>query len=55
MQVSIDGMKPATLRAGLRRALKGSEVVKMAQRGEETFLVCGATNTTKVREGSGAT
>ncbi|MBN1320393.1 MAG: hypothetical protein JXA87_06060 [Thermoleophilia bacterium] len=39
MQVSIEGMKPATLRAGLRRALKGNEDVKMAQRGEETFLV----------------
>lgn len=39
MQVTIEGMKPATLRAGLRRALKGNEDVKMAQRGEETFLV----------------
>lgn len=39
MQVSIEGMKPATLRAGLRRALKGNEEVKMAQRGEETYLV----------------
>lgn len=39
MQVSIEGMKPATLRAGLRRALKGNERVKLAQRGEETFLV----------------
>ncbi|MCE5254908.1 MAG: hypothetical protein LLG45_12000 [Actinomycetia bacterium] len=39
MQVSIEGMKPATLRAGLRRALKGNEDVKMAQRGEETYLV----------------
>lgn len=38
MQVSIEGMKPATLRAGLRRALKGNEDVKMAQRGEETYL-----------------
>jgi len=37
--VSIEGMKPATLRAGLRRALKGNEDVKMAQRGEETYLV----------------
>jgi hypothetical protein len=41
MQVAIEGMKPATLRAGLRRALKGkdSEGVKLAQRGEETYLV----------------
>ena len=39
MQVTVEGMKPATLRAGLRRALKGSENVKLAQRGEETFLV----------------
>jgi len=39
MQVTIEGMKPATLRAGLRRALKGRGDVKMAQRGEETFLV----------------
>ena len=41
MQVTIEGMKPATLRAGLRRALKGKEAdgVKLAQRGEETYLV----------------
>jgi hypothetical protein len=39
MQVTIEGMKPATLRAGLRRALKGNEEVKMAQRGERTYLV----------------
>jgi hypothetical protein len=39
MQVTIDGMKPATLRAGLRRALKGNDDVKLAQRGEETYLV----------------
>jgi hypothetical protein len=39
VQVNIEGMKPATLRAGLRRALKGNEDVKMAQRGEETYLV----------------
>ena len=39
MQVTIEGMKAATLRAGLRRALKGNEELKMAQRGEETFLV----------------
>ncbi len=38
-QVTIEGMKPATLRAGLRRALKGNEDVKMAQRGEVTFLI----------------
>lgn len=25
MQVSIEGMKPATFRVGLRRALKGNE------------------------------
>ena len=39
MQIAIEGMKPATLRAGLRRALKGNEDVKMAQRGEETYVV----------------
>jgi hypothetical protein len=39
MLVSIEGMKPATLRAGLRRALQGNEEVKLAQRGEETYLV----------------
>jgi hypothetical protein len=39
MQVTIEGMKAATLRAGLRRALKGNEGVRMAQRGEETYLV----------------
>ncbi len=41
MQVTIEGMKPATLRAGLRRALSGNggEGVKLAQRGEGTFLV----------------
>ena len=41
MQVTIEGMKPATLRAGLRRALKGRETegVKLAQRGEDTYLV----------------
>ncbi|MCE5253316.1 MAG: hypothetical protein LLG45_03750 [Actinomycetia bacterium] len=38
-QVTVEGMKPATLRAGLRRALRGNEDVKLAQRGEETFLV----------------
>ena len=41
MKVTIEGMKPATLRAGLRRALKGKEAegVKLAQRGEDTYLV----------------
>ena len=39
MQVTVEGMKPATLRAGLRRALKDDAEVKLAQRGEETFLV----------------
>jgi hypothetical protein len=39
MEIAIEGMKPATLRAGLRRALKGKEDVKLAQRGEETYLV----------------
>jgi len=43
MQVNIEGIKPATLRAGLRRALKGNEEVKMAQRGSETFVVRRAT------------
>jgi hypothetical protein len=38
MQITIEGMKPATLRAGLRRALKGNEDMKLAQRGEETYL-----------------
>ena len=39
VQVTIEGMKPATLRAGLRRALKSNDDVKLVQRGEETFLV----------------
>jgi hypothetical protein len=41
MQITIEGMKPATLRAGLRRALKvrEGEDVKLAQRGEETYLL----------------
>jgi hypothetical protein len=41
VQVIIEGMKPATLRAGLRRALEssGDEGVKLAQRGEGTYLV----------------
>ena len=38
-QVTIEGMKPATLRAGLRRALKDNVEVKLAQRGEDTYLV----------------
>ena len=40
MKVTIEGMKPATLRAGLRRALKGQEAdeVRLMQRGEETYL-----------------
>lgn len=41
MQITIEGMKPATLRAGLRRALKGeeNEGVRLAQRGEDTYLL----------------
>jgi len=41
MKVTIEGVKPATLRAGLRRALKGKEGegARLAQRGEDTFLV----------------
>jgi hypothetical protein len=39
VEITIEGMKPATLRAELRRALKDNEEVKMAQRGEETYLV----------------
>jgi hypothetical protein len=41
VEVTIEGMKPATLRGGLRRALKGreGEGVRMAQRGEKTYLV----------------
>jgi hypothetical protein len=41
MQVSMEGMKPSTLRAGLRRALKDreGEGVKLAQRDEDTYLV----------------
>jgi len=46
MRVHIDGMKPATLRAGLRRALKGKEGegVRLTQRGEGTYLVRTAGN-----------
>jgi hypothetical protein len=43
MQVTVEGMKPSTLRAGLRRALKDNVEVTLAQRGEETFLVRQAT------------
>ena len=41
VQVNIEGMKPAMLRAGLRRSLKGKEDagVRLAQRGEDTYLV----------------
>jgi len=41
MQVTIEGMKSTTLREGRRRALKGKEAegAKLAQRGEETYLV----------------
>jgi hypothetical protein len=41
MRVSIEGMKPAALRAGPRRALKGKEGegVRVTQRGEETYLI----------------
>ena len=39
IKVTPEGLKVATLRAGLRRALRGVEGVKLAQRGEETFLV----------------
>jgi hypothetical protein len=45
IQVTIPGMKPATLLAGLRRALKGKEAegVRLAQKGEDTFLMRKAT------------
>ena len=39
MQIIIENMKPATLRAGLRRALRDNGDVRLAQRGEETYLV----------------
>jgi hypothetical protein len=39
MKVTPEGLKVATLRAGLRRALKGVEGVKLVQKGEETYLV----------------
>ena len=41
MQVAVEGVKPATLRAGLRTAIKRmvADEVRIVQRGEETFLV----------------
>ena len=41
MEVHLEGVKPATLRSGLRTAIKGREGqdVKLAQRGEATYLV----------------
>ncbi len=44
MLVTVEEMKPATLRAGLRRALKGreDEGVRLAQRGEDTYLMAKA-------------
>ena len=41
MCVELDGVKPATLRSGLRSAIKteGASQVRLVQRGEETFLV----------------
>jgi hypothetical protein len=39
MEVNVEGMKPATLRAGLRRARKGNKNVKLAQRGEEAHPI----------------
>ena len=41
MKITIEGMKPATLRAALRQALKGREAegVKLAQGCEDTYLV----------------
>jgi hypothetical protein len=46
MQVTIEGVKPATLRPGLRAALKNREGqdVKLVQRGEATYLVKGPQN-----------
>jgi hypothetical protein len=45
MQITTAGLKPATLRPGLRRAVKGKEAqgVRLAQRGEETHLLRQAT------------
>ncbi len=44
MQVQLDGVKPATLRAGLRTAIKNGAAkdVQLVQRGEVTFLVAKA-------------
>jgi len=41
VQVTIEGMKESTLRAGLRTAIKGrgEQDVKVMQRGETTYLV----------------
>ena len=39
MEVTVEGMKPATLRAGLRRTLKDNVEVRLAQRAEATYLV----------------
>jgi hypothetical protein len=41
MEVHLEGVKPTTLRSGLRAALKSREGqdVKLAQRGEATYLV----------------
>lgn len=46
MQVHIESVKPETLRAGLRRAIKSQEAqdVGLAQRGEDTYLVRRATS-----------
>jgi hypothetical protein len=38
-QVSVEGMNTATLRAGLRRELKGINGVRLVQRGAETYLI----------------
>lgn len=41
MRVELDGVKPTTLRSGLRSAIKseGADQVRLVQRGDETFLV----------------
>jgi len=43
MEVSLEGVKPETLRAGLRTAIKSREEqdVRLVQRGEKTYLVGG--------------
>lgn len=40
MLVELEGVKPTTLRSGLRSAIKteGADQVRLVQRGEETFL-----------------